>query len=388
MKTVLLRGPFLTTSGYGVHSRQLARWVFDKLPMEQVFVQPLPWGMTPWMLEPTQENGLVGKILERSIPLQEKADLSIQVQLPNEWDVNLGKFNVGVTAGIESDKVKAEWIEDIKKMDLVIVPSEFSRRAFLNTDPTVVEKMVVVPEAFFDECAEEHTAELNLQTDFNFLLFGQVTGINPETDRKNLLYTIRWFCETFKDNPDVGLVIKTNLGRNTAIDKRNVVSLLSRVLLESKLTENPKVHLVHGTMNNNEVAGLLQNPKIKCLLSFTRGEGYGLPMLEAAACGLPVIATNWSAHTEFLKPAFISVDYDLVPVQTPDMVHGSLFAPDGRWANVKEADAKKKMEKFYKSPKLPTKKAQEYRATVLKNYSFEAISKKYDELLLEKLTDK
>lgn len=387
MKTVLLRGPFLTTSGYGVHSRQFARWVFDNHPSAQVFTQPLPWGATPWMLDSNQENGLVGKIMERAVPLKEQADLTIQVQLPNEWDTSLGKFNVGVTAGIESDRVLPEWIEHVKKMDVVVVPSEFSRRAFLNTDPSVLDKIVVVPEAFFDECAEEHSVELNLKTDFNFLVFGQITGTNPEADRKNLFYTIRWFCETFKDNPDVGLVVKTNLGRNTSIDKRNVISLLSRVLLESKLTENPNVYLVHGTMNNKEVAGLLQNPKIKCLLSLTRGEGYGLPMLEAAACGLPVIATNWSAHTEFLKPAFISVDYDLVPA-TPSSSVGSLFAPGSRWANAKEPDVKKKLEKFYKSPSVPTKKAKDYRETVLENYSYKAISKKFDELFLNKLNDK
>jgi glycosyltransferase involved in cell wall biosynthesis len=380
--TVLLRGPFLTNSGYGVHSRQIARWVFDKVQSEKVYAQPLPWGMTPWLLNPDMENGLIGKVIEASKKEPKKHYLTIQVQLPNEWDETLGDVNIGVTAGIESDKVNPSWIPHVHKMDLVIVPSEFSRRAFLALDPTLASKMVVVPESFFDECLTAEPLDLQLSTPFNFLLFGQITG-NPETDRKNTFYAIRWFCETFKDNEDVGLVIKTNMSRNSSIDKRISQHVLSQVLMESKLTVNPRVYLLHGTMTNKEVAGLYKNPNIKALFSFTRGEGFGLPLLEAAACGLPVIATNWSAHTEFLKtPAFLTVDYDLKTAQPAESVK-QLFNPEGKWAEAREESAKKRLLKFYKDSKIPVEAAKKNVESIVGNYSFEAISKKYDEVLLK-----
>lgn len=380
-ETVLLRGPFLTNSGYGVHARQIARWLFSRVPEHHIHVQPLPWGNTPWLLDYDLEDGLIGKLLEGSkkAPVA-KHEVTIQVQLPNEWDTNLGKFNIGVTAGIESDKVIPQWVPHIQKMDLVIVPSEFSRRAFLAVEPSLADKIYVVPENFLDECETAPALELNVTTPFNFLLFGQVTG-NPETDRKNTFYAIRWFCETFKDHPDVGLIIKTNMSRNTTIDKRVTQHILGQVLMESKLTENPKIHLLHGSLSNKEVAGLYKNPTVKALFSFTRGEGFGLPMLEAAACGLPVIATNWSAHTEFLKtPGFLTVDYDLKPVKPADSVR-SLFNPEGKWAEVREESAKKRLLKFYENSKIPTDAAQHQMKTVRENYSHKAISTRYDELI-------
>lgn len=379
-KTVLLRGPFLTNSGYGVHARQVARWAFNKFPEQSVFCQPLPWGNTPWLLNGDGENGLIGKVIEASKKQLPKYSLTLQVQLPNEWDENLGEVNIGITAGIEADKVNPSWIPHVHKMSLVVVPSEFSRRAFLAVDPSLANKIVVIPESFLDECVSAEPLHLELSTPFNFLLFGQITG-NPDTDRKNTFYAIRWFCEVFKDRDDVGLVVKTNMGRNSTIDKRVSQHILSQILMESKLTQNPKVYLLHGTMTNKEVAGLYKNPKIKALFSFTKGEGFGLPMLEAAACGLPIIATNWSAHTEFLKtPGFLSVDYDLKPTTPADSVK-SLFHPEGKWAVVKEESAKKRLLKFYENSKIPVEAAKKQMSEVQERYSFESVSKKYDEVL-------
>jgi glycosyltransferase involved in cell wall biosynthesis len=325
-------------------------------------------------------GGLIGAVLERSYVTEEKADVSFQVQLPNEWDVSLAKFNVGMTAGVETDICNPEWARvHLPKMDAVIVPSEHAKRAFVNTgcDPRNVH---IVPEAYFDVINDEPSNDelpLNLETNFNFLVFGQITGGDPESDRKNLFYTIKWFCEAFKDDPTVGVVIKTNAGRNTKIDKRVTMNMLRRLLDEVRQGPGPKFYLLHGHMTEKEIATLYRHEDIRALVSLTRGEGFGLPILEAAACDLPVITTNWSAHTEFLGLGkSIAVDYELVNIPK-HRVDNKIFIEGARWAMPNEADAKKKLLKFRKSPALPKTWAKELGKKIRQNYSQQAIAEKY-----------
>jgi hypothetical protein len=116
-KTILLRGPFVTSSGYGIHARQIARWVFNNHSDYNIFTELLPWGNTPWELDKTAHNNLIGKILETAKEINEPIDVSFQCQLPNEWDVNKAKFNIGITAGIETDRCNPTWIEACNKMN-------------------------------------------------------------------------------------------------------------------------------------------------------------------------------------------------------------------------------------------------------------------------------
>jgi glycosyltransferase involved in cell wall biosynthesis len=192
-------------------------------------------------------------------------------------------------------------------------------------------------------------------------------------------------CEAFKDDPDVGIIVKTNAGRNTKIDRKMVKGILSGVLKECRVGLNPKVYLLHGDMNDNEVAALYKNPKVKALVSLTRGEGYGLPILEAAASGLPVIATGWSGHTDFLKHGkYIAVDYKLGDVH-PSRIDENIFMKGARWANASEDDFKKKITKFRTSNEIPQRWAAELSQKLKSLYSYEKIATLYDEALKDVL---
>ena len=146
-----------------------------------------------------------------SVPVTGTPDISFQVQLPDEWDNTLAKLNVGVTALVETDVCNPEWISCINKMDLVIVPSNHVKNTIDNTGKTST-PIIVVPESYIEAIDDKSVKALDLYIDtkFNLLIVGQFTGGDPESDRKNLFNTIKWLCESFEGDPDVGIIIKTN----------------------------------------------------------------------------------------------------------------------------------------------------------------------------------
>lgn len=401
---VILRAPLLTMSGYGVHSRQIFRWLESQSDKYDFFVNAVSWGNTSWFIDSDRLNGLIGRIMRKSGNYPNEFDISIQVQLPNEWDATLAKFNVGVTAAVETDIANPAWAYNIDLMDLIIVPSEHAKKALMSTGD-IKTRIEVVPEAFIDEVLDEKTISLpEFDTDFNFLIFGQITGHNEENDRKNTYNTLRWICESFKSNKDVGIVIKTNSSRNSNFDREGTKDILKNTL--GKFRDNkklPPVYFIHGDMDNAEVASLYRHPQIKALVALTRGEGFGLPILEAAASGLPVIATNWSGHLDFMnKGKFLSVDYDLKEIsksridkrKCPACETGyvgmklcricggtkftQIFMEGAKWAEPKETSAKKILKNFYSMPDKPKEWAEELAVTIKKDYSQEAIQNHYN----------
>ena len=382
MKKVLLRGPLLTYSGYGTHSRQVFRWLMT-IPNIDLKVQCLPWGVTPWMVNPDLENGIAGAIMKRTnVSSDEVFDITFQLQLPNEWDPSLGKRNVGLSAVVESDRCNPAWIDCCNRMDHIVVPTHHVKNVLCNTGD-VKTVITVIPEAFYDEITEKEIDGLNVEfeTDFNFLLFGQLTGNNPENDRKNNFYGIKWLCETFAGDKDVGIVFKTNSGKNTVIDRKITRKILEGLVNEVRQGPYPKIHFLHGAMSQHQIASLYRHPKIKALVALTRGEGFGLPLLEAAASGLPVIATNWSGHLDFLSLGkFIPVDYSLEDIH-PTRVDNEIFVEGSKWAQPVEADVKRKLKKFRSSWIKPKQWAKEMQPRIIENYSQRTINGLYDQAL-------
>jgi len=380
MKSVVIRAPLLSYSGYGTHARQVFRWLLTK--DVDVYTQVVPWGATSWMINPDYEAGLVNEIMKRSVQLQKKPDVSFQVQLPNEWDPTLAKKNVGISAYVETDRCNPQWILASNQMDAIVVPSAHVKNCIEATGALSV-PLHIIPEAYYDSIAKKKLPKLDIDfsTDFNFLIVGQLTGNNPHNDRKNIFNTIKWICETFHNDENVGIILKTNSGKNTKIDRVVTTKLLTALMDEARDGPNPKLHFLHGAMTQEEMASLYRHPKIKALVSLTRGEGYGLPLLEAAASGLPVMATNWSGHLDFLnKGKFLKVQYQLADVHR-SRIDNRIFVPGTKWAEPLEHDAKRRLSKFREQPDMPTKWAQDLKKILVKEYSQESINLIYDEAL-------
>ena len=381
MARVLVRGPLLSQSGYGVHSRQIFKWLLEA--GHDITCQVLPWGVTPWYLNANHLDGLVGEIMSRTAE-SSGYDYSFQVQLPDEWDTSLARKNFGVTAAVETNFCNPAWIQACNNMHGVIVPSNFTAGVLKNSG-RLTTKVHVIPESFptHFEKQPEKTKFIKSRAKHNFLLFGQLTAPTPDLDRKNTFYAIKWFCEKFKNRKDVGLVIKTNMGTNSTLDKSVTRKTLKRVLDEVRPGKYPRVTFVHGCMSDEELFRFYNDGSLVSLISATRGEGYGLPMIEASAAGLPVLATDWSGHKTFLQDgSWVPVNYKMIKI--PDeKVDNRIFMAGSMWADVDEDHFKSQLTNLYNNRNNLRQNAKKTRKKVIDNFSHTAISKLYDNFLQE-----
>jgi hypothetical protein len=358
-KKILLKGPLLTRSGYGEQARFALRSLQSREDLFDIYIQPLQWGQTSWINDASDERQWIDHTIEKTIGYIQQGgqfDMSLQVTIPNEFQ-KLAPVNIGYTAGIETTKVAHQWIQKANEMDKVIVVSSHSKNVFENTEyqaqnqqtgENVILKthvpieFVNYPVKTFEELPE---LDLGITTSFNFLTVAQ---FGP---RKNLQNTVKWFIEEFR-NDDVGLVVKSNIAKNCLMDRNRLYNDL-KAFLHQLGDRQCKVYLLHGDMTDAEMHSLYSHSKIDAFVSFPHGEGFGLPLFEAAYSGLPVVTVGWSGQLDFLvdtdgQEQFYNVAFDLQPVQKEVHWEG-VIVPDSMWAYAREGSAKEKMRLCYEN---------------------------------------
>ena len=322
---LLLMSPVATRSGYGARSRDIARALINSDKYD-VRIWSTPWGSTPMnALNPNNPKDKV--IIDRLLPepkLDRQPDVFIQITVPNEFQ-RLGRFNIGITAGIETTRCSGPWIEGCNRMDLILTSSEHSKATFMNsvydkvdknTQQKVgelkVEKPVQVLFEGVDLDVYNKTAAVdetiittlsNVKEKFAFLFVGHWLNGDFGEDRKNVGAMIRTFLETFKNKQNTpALILKTSHANFSPLDRIDILKKIE-VIKSSVVnaTRLPNIYLIHGDLEDEEMNSLYNHPKVKAHISFTKGEGFGRPLAEAALSGKPVIASDWSGHTDFLK---------------------------------------------------------------------------------------
>lgn len=216
----------------------------------------------------------------------------------------------------ESTRVPPTVMSTMLTADQVWVPSEWGRSVLVanGLDPARCE---VVPEGVDTDQYHPYAPRVD-----NPILTYLITG--KYELRKSIIETVYAWSQEFGNDPEVELVVKTNHFMNQE-DKYNEIT---RWLGQMGLTN---VRVMWGSITANDMADLYQQSHIFVLPS--KGEGWGLPLIEAAAVGLPIITTWYSAHTEFLQhiqSSVISVEHDMIPVNCQEY---QFFypAPDGDW---------------------------------------------------------
>lgn len=374
MKKILFKAPVLTRSGYGEQSRFALRALRTRKDLD-IYIQPLQWGKTGWLNDKSEERIWIDQTIEKTIQyIQEGGhfDISLQVTIPNEWE-QLAPINIGYTAGIETTAVAPHWLHKAALMNKIIVVSNHSKNVYEKTHYEYEEpsghqgdlrahtkiSAVNYPVKLYDNLKP---LELDLESDFNFVCMAQM---GP---RKNVYNTIRWFVEEFHDEK-VGLIVKTNMAKNCLMDREHIRGQLKILLEQNWPNRTCNVYLLHGDMSDEEVHGLYAHDKVKAAVLLSHGEGFGLPLFEAAYSGVPVVAPGWSGQLDFLvdeesRPRFYNVAFDLQPVPA-EAVWEDVITAESMWAYPRENSAKEMMRRCYNDvtnnvPDTPATTAPEY----------------------------
>ena len=332
--------PIDTFSGYGARSRDFVRALIQVKDSEwDIKIMPQKWGETPWNFLP-KNDPLKQRYI---ISMDRKPDIWIQITIPEEFQP-IGHNNIGVTAGIESNIYPGSWIEGMNRMHLNLVSSNHSKDVALgstwekkdnNTNKTIGEIKNEKPMEVLFEGLDLKTFNKiqnfdnsksllkNISEEFCFLFTGHWLPGDFGEDRKNVATLIKTFCETFKNKQTKpALILKTNSVNYSLIDRETIIDRIHRVKSQVK-GSLPNIYLLHGEMTNGEINLLNNDPKVKAFISFTKGEGFGRPLLESAITGKPSIISNWSGHIDFLHP-----DYNILVGGELKNIHPS---PANNW---------------------------------------------------------
>lgn len=315
---LLFQAPIATRSGYGDHSRDLLKSIFamDKFDVKIV---PTRWGTTPQnQLDPSTEFGQ--KILQNiAVTLDRQPDVFVQVSVANEFK-KVGKYNIGVTAGVETTIAPKEFIDGCNLMDLVLVPSEFTKQVLETTTFTEVNNQTkqkirdikvstpieVVFEGVDLDTFLTPTSDVDvlsdIKTDFNYLYVGHWLQGDLGQDRKDVGMMIKTFCTVFKNvakDKQPGLILKTSMAGFSVGDREIVANKINQLTKEFG-DKCPPIYLLFGDLSESNMSDLYHHPKVKAMISFTKGEGYGRPLAEFATTGKPILVSNWSGLVDFL----------------------------------------------------------------------------------------
>jgi len=407
---VVISCPIETMSGYGARSRDIVKALlkYDKYDIKVISQR---WGNTAWNALDlgNPEDKKLYDLIWRQPQLPQQPDVWIQITVLNEFQP-LGKYNIGITAGIETTVCDPSWIEGVNRMNLTLVSSEHAKKVFgsnqfekRNKQTNQLESTVKLEkpiEVLFegvdldkyfhidDDNLEETDLVLALdeiEEEFCFLFVGHWLQGSLGEDRKNVGYMIKAFLETFKNKKiRPALILKTSQVTNSILDRDEILKKIDAIRKTVK-GDLPNVYLLHGDLEDKDINDLYNHGKVKAMVSLTKGEGFGRPLLEFSLSKKPIIASNWSGHLDFLHQEYnIFVGGGLTNVH-PSAQAKDMILSEAQWFTPDDASVAEAFRNVYSDYKkyFELSKRQAHHAKT--NFSFDRMAELLDNIFESKV---
>jgi hypothetical protein len=327
-KLCVVSCPIATRSGYGARSRDFVRALIESKTEWDIRILSQRWGQTAMdALKEGEDDDLLSRIITQK--MDTKPNVWIQITVPNEFQ-SVGDYNIGVTAGVETTVMPPECLEGINRMDLILVSSNFTKEVI---ESSVFDKKDKDTNQQLGQLRSEKPVEVlfegidldvynpnapsearinnvmkEVKEDFAFLFVGHWLSGDFLQDRKNVSGLIWTFLNTFKNKSKTpALILKTSAGSTSLTDRVRLKKIIEDIKGQVDSKRLPNIYLLHSDLTDWEMNALYNHPKVKCHISFTRGEGFGRPLLEATISGKPMIVSGWSGHLDFINPEYVTV---------------------------------------------------------------------------------
>ena len=394
---LILSCPIDTYSGYGSRGRDVAKAIIE-LDQYEVKILPQRWGNCPWgFIDDHEEWKFLNNYLFYPNPQQKypKPEIWIQITIPNEF-MPQGQYNIGITAGIETTLCPAEWVVGCNRMNIVLGSSEHTikvlkeckfQKADKNTGQVIENvELNTKTEVLFEGLnlnvykPVKSTLDLsNIRESFCYLFVGHWIQGDYGHDRKNVGVLIKSFCEAFKNKQQQpALILKTTHGVISKKDKEVTLRKIQEIKKTVK-GKCPNVYLLYGEFSDEEINELYNHPKVKTMISLTKGEGFGRPLLEFTQTKKPIITTGWSGHLDFLKPEMTT----LLPGTLGDMhqsARNNWFVEGAKWFDVDTMALGKALKESHKKYKQFLPGAREQAKYARENFSYEQMKFKLKDI--------
>tara|TARA_Y100000004_G_scaffold54834_1_gene61123 strand:- start:831 stop:2102 length:1272 start_codon:yes stop_codon:yes gene_type:complete len=393
--------PSTSRSGYGNHSRDLIRSLI-KMNKYNITILDQRWGNCP--KDALTENDSDIQELIATQPIAQEPDIWIQVTVPNEF-MRAGKYNIGITAGIETDRVAPEWLEGMNRMDMNIVPSEHSVRGFTCTYDKLNQQTQQIVETLkmnkpieilmegIDTNVFRKTKDIEptitkqlsqIKEEFNFLVCGHWMNGEFTHDRKDIGGTLHTLITSFKNKSQKnipGIILKTGITFSVT-EKKNVMAKINKVTeaFRDANTKIPNIYLVWGNLTDSEMNSLYNHPKVKAMVSFTHGEGYGRPLAEFSVTGKPVIVSDWSGHVDFMKEYGVMLPGELKDIHS-SVVWEGVINKDAKWFYVNYQYASGVIRDVYKNYKKYLEKSRKQTKYMKDNFTLDIMTSQFENIL-------
>jgi glycosyltransferase involved in cell wall biosynthesis len=395
--------PIDTYSGYGARSRDLVKAIIETNKYD-VKILPQRWGNTSWgFIEDHLEWNFLKEFILTNPQLPSQPEIWAQITIPNEFQP-VGKYNIGITAGMETSVVKGEWIEGCNRMNLVITSSEFAKKTFELMDYEIKNqqgqtqgrlKLTTPIEVLFEGANTNIykvidtpcSLDIQIKEDFAYLFVGHWMQGEFGEDRKNVGLLVKAFYETFKNkSKKPALILKASGGVSSYMDRDELLKKIEIIKKTVVANSLPNIYLLHGEFTDEEMNELYNHSKVKAMVSLTKGEGFGRPLLEFSLVKKPIMTTNWSAHTEFLSKEFTTLMNGELKNLHPSVLN-DWFVKEAQWFNVNPMEVNHYLKDIFENYKKYQNNANRQAYKSKTEFSWDKMKEKLDTILTSRIPE-